>query len=81
MDTHEVPVTWAGRHHAIHDEAVEPCFGLGCLRRGVCQCYHAVESAPGGSTARASCLRCGQYPAYAAVEPPGIEGPAAVRRR
>jgi len=65
MNTHEVPITWTSGRSALHQNAVEPCFGLGCERRGACRCYHAVESAPGGSTTRASCLRYGQYPEYA----------------
>ena len=67
MNTLEAPITWVGRGRPQDLEAVESCFGLGCLLRGSCQCYRAVEWVAGGSTTRASCLRGGEYPKYVAV--------------
>jgi hypothetical protein len=69
MNTLEAPITWVGHGRPVDEEAVEACFGLGCLLRGSCRCYRAVELVAGGSTTRASCLRDGKYPTYVAVTP------------
>jgi len=67
MNTLEAPIPWVGQGGPVDEDAVEPCFGLGCLLRGSCQRYRAVEWVAGGSTTRASCLRGGEYPKYVAV--------------
>jgi len=71
MNTHEAPIALVGRLRPGSEPAVESCFGFGCLLRGSCCCYVAVELAPGGSTARATCLRNGEYPGY---RPATMEG-------
>ena len=48
----------------INAQDVQPCFGVACRSRGICACYDAVEGAPGGATARATCLSAGSYPGY-----------------
>jgi len=67
MNTHEATVIWMDPSRPVDEQAAQPCFGLGCLLRGACQCYRAVEWVPGGSTSRASCLRDGEYPSYLAA--------------
>lgn len=67
MNTLEAPIAWVARSRSVDEEAAKPCFGLGCLLRGTCRCYRAVELAPGGSTMRATCVREGKYPEYVTV--------------
>ena len=56
---------------------LQPCFGVGCMARGSCACYDAVERATEPVTRRATCARDGAYPGYrvvAATPGPGLDG-------
>lgn len=48
----------------LEERHVQPCFGVGCLARGGCSCYHAVEHYSGTVTTRGTCLRDGGYPSF-----------------
>jgi hypothetical protein len=45
-------------------DPAQTCFGLTCPLRRNCARYLAVDSAPGESTMRVTCLSNGAYPAY-----------------
>jgi hypothetical protein len=46
-----------------HEPTLEPCFGVACPRHATCFCYGLVETS-GRNTARATCMRDGEYPGY-----------------
>lgn len=68
MLTLAAPIPRTTRSDPLDKDAVESCFGLGCLRRGSCWRYRAVEWVAAGSTTQASCLHRGGYPKYVPID-------------